>query len=236
MDKINALIDKLQELKGNGAPLQELSYYTQLLYAELLCAKNRESASGEAGRKKISVILPAYTPRTSAPEIVKAPESNKVAAPLPASTPSVGINVPRPAPVEEAAVSASSNTLPPRRPAPPLEPAAKRDLNEIMANGQPSLNDRLKQGNPELVERLGKVPVKDLAKAIGINDKFLFVNELFRGDQAMYDRSIKTINECPDHEEASRWIERELRVKLGWADSGTVRQFYELVRRRFSAI
>ena len=98
-----------------------------------------------------------------------------------------------------------------------------------------SLNDRLKEEKTELGSRLKEAPIKDLRKGIGINDRFTFVNELFRGDEAMYERSIKTINSFNIYSEAEYWITRELRLKLGWdEDRETVRHFYQLVRRRFS--
>ena len=72
-------------------------------------------------------------------------------------------------------------------------------------------------------------------KAIGINDRFVFINELFRGDEVMYERSLKTINGFRIMAEAEYWIERELKVKLGWDDmKETTRHFYQLVKRRFS--
>ena len=98
-----------------------------------------------------------------------------------------------------------------------------------------SLNDKLKQGKTELIEVFKETPVKDLRKAIGINDRFLFINELFRGDENMYERSIKTINSFNIHAEAEYWITRELKVKLGWNNDNTVVQLFDqLVRRRFS--
>lgn len=98
-----------------------------------------------------------------------------------------------------------------------------------------SLNDKLKQGKTELVEILKETPVKDLRKAIGINDRFLFINELFRGDEAMYERSIKTINSFNIYPEAEYWISRELKIKVGWSnDNPTVKHFDHLVKRRFS--
>ena len=98
-----------------------------------------------------------------------------------------------------------------------------------------SLNDRLKQGKMELLETLRETPVRDLRKAIGINDRFLFINDLFRGDEPMYERSLKTINSFNIFAEAEYWINRELKVKLGWdADHPTVIQFDQLVKRRFS--
>jgi len=76
--------------------------------------------------------------------------------------------------------------------------------------------------------------VKDLKKAIGVNDRFLFINELFRGDEAMYERSIKTINNFSILAEAEYWIRRELKIKIGWTDADPiVKQFDQLVRRRF---
>ena len=73
-----------------------------------------------------------------------------------------------------------------------------------------------------------------MKKAIGINDQYLFINELFRGDQTMYERSIKTINSFNIYGEAELWIKRELKLKLGWnEDSDVVQLFDQLVRRRF---
>lgn len=77
-------------------------------------------------------------------------------------------------------------------------------------------------------------PIKDLKKSISINDRYLFINELFRGDESTYERSIKTINGFNIYQEASFWIERELKVKLGWEEKDpTVKDFMELVKRRF---
>lgn len=98
-----------------------------------------------------------------------------------------------------------------------------------------SLNDKLKHGKTELLEVLKETPVKDLRKAIGINDRFLFIDDLFRGDEAMYERSIKTINSFNIHPEAEYWIIRELKVKLGWDnDNKTVQHFDHIIKRRFS--
>jgi hypothetical protein len=87
----------------------------------------------------------------------------------------------------------------------------------------------------EISEKLTGMPVKDLRKAIGINDRFLYINDLFRGDEVMYERSIKTINSFSIWHEAEYWVRRELKTKLGWVDDNeTVKQFDQLVKRRFS--
>lgn len=111
-----------------------------------------------------------------------------------------------------------------------------RELNDLIGNNGVTINDKLKPGSQsELGTVLKGSPVKELRKAIGVNDRFVFIGELFRGDEPMYERSIKTINNFRILAEAEYWMERELKIKLGWDDSREIVQhFYQLVRRRFS--
>jgi len=113
---------------------------------------------------------------------------------------------------------------------------AGQELNDIIGTSSKSINDRLKENNvTERGAQLKASPVKELRKAIGVNDRFVFINELFRGDEPMYERSIKTINNFRILPEAEYWMERELKIKLGWDDSREIVQhFYQLVSRRFS--
>jgi hypothetical protein len=113
--------------------------------------------------------------------------------------------------------------------------APKKEINETAGAQAGSLNDKLKQSKIDLGDSLIDLPIRDLRKAIGINDRFLYINELFRGDESMYERSIKTINSFSILPEAEYWIQRELKTKIGWSDSNeTVKQFIQLVKRRFT--
>jgi hypothetical protein len=111
-----------------------------------------------------------------------------------------------------------------------------RELNDVIGNnGATSLNDKLKGNVLELSAALNDTPVRDLKKAIGVNDRFVFISQLFRGDEVMYERSIKTINGFRILPEAEYWMERELKVKLGWDENReATKHFYQLVKRRFS--
>jgi hypothetical protein len=268
MEKINALIDRLQELKNSNADLQTISYYAQLLQAEVLHARAEQKVQEQTQRPSqstIAVIMPAqpaqavaaaattngshhYNGHTNTNHLhtaTVAPEKRSI--PVPERI--------QPEPVQAAPPP------PPPPPAPPVperkpmaatlfdvekeKPAAvpktkeannlRRELNELVSQNNPSLNDKLKQSKTEVADRLGDMPVKDLRQAIGINDKFLFIQELFRGDIDMYERSIKTINECHTLQEAEYWIERELKIRQGWLDdTRPVQHFYTLVKKRFS--
>lgn len=111
-------------------------------------------------------------------------------------------------------------------------------VEPVKQEAQPTakeLNDRLKEIRKEVAQKLTDVPIKDLRKAIGINDRYLYINELFAGDEAMFERSVKTLNQFSILPEAEFWMQRELRIKLGWKDENPlVQQFIHLVRRRFS--
>ncbi|MBS1664475.1 MAG: hypothetical protein JST68_25745 [Bacteroidetes bacterium] len=111
-----------------------------------------------------------------------------------------------------------------------------KEVNDVIGtNGMSSLNDKLRSDATDLKSTLNESPVRDLKKAIGVNDRYLFINQLFRGDEVMYERSLKTINGFRILPEAEYWMERELKVKLGWDENReTTRHFYQLVKRRFS--
>jgi hypothetical protein len=116
-----------------------------------------------------------------------------------------------------------------------IESVPVKEVHEIILTDESdSLNEKLKEYKEELSESLQNSPIKDLKKAIGINDRFVFINELFQGDETSFERSIKTINGFSIYAEAEFWIRRELKTKLGWdLQSESVKQFDALVKRRF---
>ncbi len=83
MEKINALIDKLQELKNSAASLQSMSYYTQLLQAEILHQRNLQKQQEHASHGHVAVIMPAHV---HVPEPVPAPPPPAPAPVAPAAT------------------------------------------------------------------------------------------------------------------------------------------------------
>jgi len=87
----------------------------------------------------------------------------------------------------------------------------------------------------EVKDHLVMEPIKDLRSAIGINDKFQFIQELFGGDEKSFEVGIKTINAFKIFPEAQFYIKRELREKNNWdEESNVVKQFDQLIKRRFS--
>ncbi len=87
----------------------------------------------------------------------------------------------------------------------------------------------------EVADHIALEPLKDLKGAIGINDKFQFIQELFGGDEKDFESSLKTINAFNIYAEAQFWIKKELRLKNNWDEQSVlVKAFDQLIKRRFS--
>jgi hypothetical protein len=231
MERIQILISKLKEQAEQNASPSHLLVTVQMLQNELYQAQ--VSGNQTLGTSKVAVMLPKTVNISVARETEKA---------------SVELESYAPVAEEETSYSRSRTSLrktdqssllfDPLFEIPTLSHQhGVKEINEMVSTQNESLNDRLKQDRTEVVEVLKHEPIKDLRKAIGINDRFVFINDLFRGDEPMYERSIKTINSFHIFPEAEYWINRELIVKLGWdKDSEIVRHFYQLVKRRFSSM
>ena len=96
-----------------------------------------------------------------------------------------------------------------------------------------TLGDRMMQEDNSLAAKLQQNPVRDLKAAIGINDKFLFVNELFGGSMEKYNKSIENLNDLKTLNGAMIYL-NELKIELQWNSSNEAYQkLKELVSRRF---
>ncbi|MBT2564224.1 hypothetical protein J7E50_16365 [Pedobacter sp. ISL-68] len=98
----------------------------------------------------------------------------------------------------------------------------------------PSLNDLLAKTNGKSDEPV-KAPIADLKQAISLNEKLLFIKDLFNGYNLAYSEVIDIINKMSSFEAADSYLQNNYAAKNNWADKqATVDQFYELLNRRFS--
>ncbi len=98
-----------------------------------------------------------------------------------------------------------------------------------------SINDRLSSGRRELslADKLGMTPIADLKKAISLNQKFLFINELFDKNDTVYHEAISEINTFNSYDEAWNYLELNCGASDWNLEDQTVEQFLELIERRF---
>ncbi|HEX3168294.1 MAG TPA: hypothetical protein VHQ93_18625 [Chitinophagaceae bacterium] len=221
MERIQTLINRLQEQVKQNADVAQMQLTLQLLQSEL--NKLQKTSVRTLGTSKVSVVLP--TPVAITPISVTKSEQEEVQE---------VISAPK-------ARTQNNNQLDihfdPMNEIPTFsQHKIAKEVNETVGH-QESFNDRLKENRTELMHSLKESPIRDLRKGIGINDRFVFISELFRGDEPMYERSIKTINSFNIYPEAEYWMNRELKIKLGWDDTKEiVKHFYNLVKRRFASM
>lgn len=76
---------------------------------------------------------------------------------------------------------------------------------------------------------------KDIRTAIGINDKYLFLNELFNNHKSNYEETLDQLNRFATLEEAENWIKTKVATAHKWdKDDSTVEGFYAILRKHFS--
>jgi hypothetical protein len=110
------------------------------------------------------------------------------------------------------------------------DPAVKLTLNEILASNL-GINHNVNDDASE------KPPLSDLKQAININQKLVFIKDLFNGYNLAYAEAIDLLNKMPDFKTADAFLQKNYAVKNNWATKeSTSAQFYELLKRRFPTI
>ncbi|MBL7929651.1 MAG: hypothetical protein JNL47_09330 [Bacteroidia bacterium] len=86
-----------------------------------------------------------------------------------------------------------------------------------------------------LADKFSSLPVGDLKKSIGINERFKFINELFESSTAEYNQFIERLNACTSSDEAFRLMEEEYAARLGWnKEEETYQSLTALIGRKFA--
>ena len=202
-------------------------------------------------RNKQRVIMSLYD---TAAETPARPEPAPEPAPKPAETPApVPMEIPAPEPEAEepAAVPEEPAEIPETREtsAAPQSAAEEDDepgfeeitleaaapagvvLGDVINHDVQTLADTLAAPRDRASELRRSEPVTDLRKAIGINDKFLLIRELFGGDGEAYERAIGTLNDCADFDDCMIYIAEN----YAWnPNSDGVKLLMELLERKFA--
>ena len=96
----------------------------------------------------------------------------------------------------------------------PSKPEQRRSLNDVLMEQ--------KEDN-SIASSFQNKRVQDLAKSININDKFLFIKELFRGKGEEFGMAIQKLNRCDSLEEAFNEIDS---MNPNWQTEESIQQSY----------
>ena len=248
LEKINALYKNLSADARNISTIEKdlMRSYIQQLY-EVFLELPVSTQAPEAPPVEIIKSSPKLTlrkqepapPPPAQPEPAPRKVEARPAAPAPEPDP-VPAPAPvierKPEPVEPPPVQRSEPPPPPKvqpvtpppapSPAPPL-PFIDEELEELFSFTTAR----------ELSEKLSELPITDIKKAMGLNERIFTVNELFGGDQATFDNIVATLNQLRSYQEAKDYLIRHVAGKYHWASKdkkSKAKTFIKLIRRRFN--
>lgn len=237
LEKINALHKSMDLDEGNITPIERdlmLSYLRQLYEVFL----SNEGASvtptikeADSSTRKREASTASERPR---PEPIR---RNPYQPPRIIEIPDPVEKQKKPA-AQSTRSAAASNTEPdpPKRQPPAPEPEPRKETAPSVTADHSDLDLLFEQRKAtELSEKLGESPLADLTKAMSINDRLLYTNQLFGKDGQHLDHTLQQLNRFSDMIEAKPLL-LELAGRHDWLDEEkqeVAKSFIKMVRRRY---
>ncbi|MCB0570268.1 MAG: hypothetical protein KDC66_10910 [Phaeodactylibacter sp.] len=238
LDKINALYKSISMDENAIASIEKdlmLSYIKQLY--ELFLQLEPGSApprteNPAAAPQEIQPPKRTYKP----PRIIEIPDALKSTSQSPTPSP-IPDPVPRPEPQPNPEPDPRPEPQPPR-PETPTPPQARNPEVKI-ENFNPANKEIAGlfefRAASDLSEKLSERPVNDLTKALAINDRLLYMNELFGKDLNTLNDTLSLLNKY-DNMDQAKGLLAKLAGQYNWIDEerlGIAKDFIKLVRRRY---
>jgi len=115
------------------------------------------------------------------------------------------------------------------------EVKAAAPLEQKTAVRAASISEKLQTPDVSLAARLSKSAIKDLTKAVSINQKILFTKELFKGDSFAFNEALGKLNAFENKEQAFTFLQNDLNSKYAFkTEAESYNQFVELIERRYA--
>ncbi len=247
LDKINVLMRSIAVAPNQVAEIEKdlMKNYIRQLYESVLeedgvivKTPSKPLPTKKQPAPKPAVVAPVAEPeiapvQTAAPVVVSAPKP--VPTPKPKPTPPPPPPPPVPEPVIEVEVVEPTPTP---APTPTPKPVPKPVFVPAPISVNPDLEEIFNLPNAtDLGEKLSQSNIKDLTKAFSINDKILTIKELFGGDNALFQDTLKALNKMSSFEEAKNYLLTNVASKNDWVKASKQKKakvFAKLIKRRFN--
>jgi hypothetical protein len=104
----------------------------------------------------------------------------------------------------------------------------KKTLNETLGDSHQLVNDIL---SPEKIEiGFQIIPINSIWDGIGINDRFLYIRELFANSSAKFENTVAALDKLVTIQDAVNY----LKLNFKWTKTEASQKFLVLVKRRFT--
>ncbi|MDB4923495.1 hypothetical protein [Mucilaginibacter sp.] len=116
------------------------------------------------------------------------------------------------------------------------EPISKEAVKgEVEETEVITRNQKMSSQAASKSDQLNIKPISDIKLAITLNDKLLYVKDLFNGYNLAYSEAIEILNRFNTFEEAQRFLKTNYVTKNNWeGKQATADKFYALLKRRYA--
>lgn len=234
LNKITALYQGMESDPDSIATIEKdlMRSYVRQFYEHFLENENNSVVASAAPKKKAAPVKASPKPLPPAPKPV-APVYEK----------------PRVIELSEEVQEFVEETVEPTPPAPAPSPAPKPiPRTPVVKKVKPSpapaaIQDEevselfTERKASDLSEKLSSLPVTDLLKTMGLNERILTVNELFGGDANAFKKVMTDLNALSNFEEAKSYLAANVVSKYGWTKRGKknkAKVLIKTIRRRYA--
>lgn len=121
-------------------------------------------------------------------------------------------------------------------PAPAMQPsqatAHVSDLSTVETSSQPAEEPT---GPVTVGETFYRAPIESISKSISLNQKFMFINQLFNGNAASYNEAIDELNRATSYDQARDLVSYRYAAQYLWdMSSDEVAMLIDILKRRFA--
>lgn len=146
-----------------------------------------------------------------------------------------GPGIPTPQEVKHEVVIEAKEVKLPEHQVGPIEPAPEAPSRPLSINERlaAQLKGEKPSFQPGVTQRPARLP--DLKTAVSLNDKLLFIKDLFNGYSLAYSEAIELLNRYETLDEAKQFLQSNYAVKNNWAATpDTVDKLHAILEKRFS--
>lgn len=235
---LDVILEQTEEIHKHTGPIPKIEIDIVLanireLYERFIILEKKYAVALPAEKKEKAITIKA-----TEPVIEKAPEPvpEKPAVVMKVTEPIVEVmEEPK---KETTEVVAPVKKVKQKSAAPDLFDLPAVETKMTVKEEKKSLNDLLSETHKEdksVAARIKKNPIKDIKSAIGINEKFKLINELFEGNLKRYNECIDGLNQQESLEDADNYMFL-LQEEFHWDKKGEAyMELYDLILRRYQS-
>lgn len=114
------------------------------------------------------------------------------------------------------------------------ESTSKAKNDDILTINQ-KISSQLKEKPKAPAAQPTAAAISDIRQAINLNDKMLYVKDLFNGYSLAYSEAIEILNRFSTFDEATRFLNANYAIKNHWESKPeTTEKFYALLKRKYT--